>query len=272
MARQAVSAAAAAAFTLALAGCQNKPTPTGSNPLASASASSAQKAAHTTSLVVDPSSSHVTFLMDSPLEKIHGELEAAISGTLDVDLEDLSHATGTIKVDLDKLSLSQEKRKDEKHDFAKLAKNDTQNHDAREWLQLDPHEGEIAEAQTKRNRFPEFKLERLENLSATNLGAVSGAERDIGASARGSFLLHGRTNRAQAKLALAFEYAGDQLQSVHVKTSEPFKIALEDYDVNPRGRAGKLLKTISEALAGELGKKVSRAVPIELEFTAKPVR
>lgn len=239
--------------------------------LASASATTgAAGAPASVAFAIDPASSHVKLRMDSPLEKIEGEAAGAVHGELSIDLGNVASSSGLVKVDLDKLVLFQQKRSDEKRDYAERQKNEAQNKDAREWLQLEAREGEIAAEQAERNRFPEFRIERLENASAASIAALSGARRDVGATARGEFLLHGRKNKKSAKVDLRFEYAGDQVQSVLVKTSEPFKVALEEYDIHPRSKTGKMLKTIAEALSGPLGKKVAAEALIELEFTAKP--
>jgi hypothetical protein len=251
----------------ALAACQHEKPQREALPSASAASSTAPA---TVVFSIEPASSRVTLRMDSPLEKIYGEAPGSVQGELLVDLNDLTKSTGLVKVALDQLVLFQEARKDEKHDYAERKKNEGENKDAREWLQLEAREGEIAAEQAERNRFPEFRIERLENASATSIAGLSGPRRDVGATARGEFLLHGRKNKKSAKVELRFEYSGDQVQSVFVKTSEPFKVALEDYDIHPRSKTGKLLKTISEALSGPLGKKLASEAQLELEFTAKP--
>ncbi|HWA77358.1 MAG TPA: hypothetical protein VG937_33715 [Polyangiaceae bacterium] len=239
--------------------------------VASASASAgAPPAAALVHFVIEAPSSKLTLHMDSPLEKISGEAPGAVEGELEVDLNDITRSSGLVKVSLERLVLYQEKRSDEKHDYSARQKNDAENKDAREWLQLEAREGEIAAEQAERNRFPQFRIERLEKASASSVAALSGATREVGATARGELLLHGRRNKKSVNVALRFEYSGDQLQSLSARTSEPFKIALEDYDIHPRSKAGKMLKTIGEALAGPLGKKVAEEASIELEFTARP--
>lgn len=254
---------------VSLSACRHETSHGGAQPSASA-VSAAVPAPASATFAIDPASSRVTLRMDSPLEKISGEAPGAVQGELSINLGDLEKSSGVVKVALDRLTLFQEKRSDEKRDYSERQKNDAQNKEAREWLQLEAREGEIAAEQAERNRFPEFRIERLENTSATSIAALSGSRRDVGATARGEFLLHGRKNKKSAKVELRFEYAGDQVQSVFVKTSEPFKVALEEYDLHPRSKVGRKLKTIAEALAGPLGKKVAQEALIELEFTAKP--
>lgn len=240
-------------------------------PLASASAAtSAVPAGAGTLFVIDPASSRVSFQMDSPLEKIRGEALASVQGELTINLHDVEKSSGLVKVDLTRLVLLQARRADEKRDYSPPKQVEQQNKEAREWLQLEAREGVIAAEQAQRNRWPEFRVARLEKASTGSIAALSGAQRNVGATARGEFLLHGRRNEKLAKLELTFEYSGDEVRAVRVKTSEPFKVALEEYDVHPRGKSGKMLKTIGEALAGPLGKQVAQEAPIELEFTATP--
>jgi hypothetical protein len=219
---------------------------------------------------IDSASSRLSFVMDSPLEKIHGEAAGAVSGELLVDLAEITRTTGTIVVDLDRLKLSQERRKDEKQKFSESKENEKQNQEAREWLQLEAREGEIAEEQAKRNRRPEFRVERIENPSATDIQGLVGAQRAVGLTAVGNLLLHGRTSRKKQRLELVFDYSGDQITQVHVKTAEPLRVSLEEHDVNPRSRAGRLLKPLADALAREYDKRITAEVPVEIEFTARP--
>jgi hypothetical protein len=219
---------------------------------------------------VDAASSRVSFVMDSPLEKLHGEAPGAVSGELSIDLAEITRTTGVVTVDLDRLKLAQERRKDEKQKFSEPKENAKQNQEAREWLQLEAREGEIAEEQAKRNRRPEFRIERIEAPSASDVQALTGAQRAVGLTAVGNLLLHGRTSKKKQRLELVFEYTGDQVSSVHVKTSEPLRVSLEEHDINPRSRAGKLLKPLAEVLAREYDKRLSAEVPVEIEFTARP--
>ncbi len=70
------------------------------------------------------------------------------------------------------------------------------------------------------------------------------------------------------KLDISVSYRGDKAQSIHVKTSEPLDVGLEEFDVNPRDDAGKFVKSLTDALTGSLKGKVAQRAPIELDFTA----
>src|SRR5881394_1733163 len=90
-----------------LSGCKEKPSAQLA-PTASA-LQAAPAAASATRFSVDTASSKVTFLMDSPLEKIDGDASGGLSGDLFVDLSDLGKSTALVKVDLQNLVLYQQK-------------------------------------------------------------------------------------------------------------------------------------------------------------------
>jgi hypothetical protein len=228
----------------------------------------APAAASATRFSVDSASSKVTFLMDSPLEKIDGDASGGLSGELFVDLADLTKSTGLVKVDLQKLVLYQQKRGDEKAGYGERKKSDLQNEHARNWLQLTPREGDVTPAQAEANRWAEFKVDKLEAASLTNLAAATGAERKLSVTATGELRLHGRKLTKSAKLALIVNYQGDRAQSLHVKTTEPLEIGLEEFEVNPRDDAGKFVKSLTDALSSNLKGKVAQSAPLMLDFTA----
>jgi len=248
------------------AGCKAKPAPTLA-PTASA-LQAAPTVASATQFRVDEASSKVSFLMDSPLEKIYGDAAGGLQGNLFVDLKDLGKSTGLVKVDLQKLVLYQQKRGDEKAGYSERKKSDLQNEHARNWLQIVPREGEVTAEQAEANRWVEFKIDKLEATSVSNVAAAPGAERKLSAIASGDFRLHGRKQSKRAKLELTVNYEGDKARSIHVRTSEPFEIGLEEFEVHPRDDAGKFVKSLSDALSSNLKGKVAQRAPIELDFTA----
>jgi hypothetical protein len=239
-------------------------------PTAAALSADMPKAASATAFGVDSASSSFGFLMDSPLEKIDGEAPKSVSGELFIDPSDLTKSTALVKADLKQLTLYQQKRGDDKTPYSERAKSDLQNEHARGWLQLDVKEGEVTPAQAEMYRFAELKILKLENLSATDVTKLSGPERKVTANVSGEFRLHGRKATKSAKVELNFKYAGDKLESVEVKTLEPFVIALEEFEVHPRDPAGKIVKTLSEAIASNLKGKVAKDAPVNVSFVAKP--
>lgn len=219
---------------------------------------------------VDSASSSFTFLMDSPLEKIEGDAPKSVSGELFIDPSDLGRSTALVRADLKLLTLYQQKRGDEKEAYGERKKSDLQNEHARGWLELDAKDGEVTPAQAEANRYAELKIVKLENLSATDVTKLSGAERKVTATASGDFRLHGRKAPKSAKVELTFKYAGDELEAVEVKTLEPFVIPLEEFEIHPRDAAGKLVKKLSEALSSNLKGKVAKEAPVHVSFVAKP--
>lgn len=239
-------------------------------PVASALEVATPKAPGAVSFQVDSSTSRFTFLMDSPLEKIEGDAPKSIQGELFVDPADLTKSTALVKADLKLLTLYQQKRADEQTAYGERKKSDKQNEHAQDWLQINAKEGEVTAAQAETNRWAELKIVKLENLSATDVTKLSGSERKVIANASGDFRLHGRKASKSAKVELNFKYAGDRLEAIEVKTLEPFAITLEEFEVHPRDAAGKLVKTLSDALASNLRGKVAKDAPVTVSFVAKP--
>lgn len=259
----------AVALCLAL-GCSKEKGPEQELAPTAPALSAAPAAATAQALVVDASTSHFTFLMDSPLEKIDGDAPKSLSGELFVDPTDLAKSTALVKADLKLLTLYQQKRGDDKAAYGERTKSDLQNEHARGWLQIDAKEGEVTAEQAEAHRFAELKIEKLTDLSAADVTKLSGAERKVTATATGDFRLHGRKATKSAKVELTFKYDGDKLTAVDVKTLEPFQIALEEFEVHPRDAAGKIVKRLSDALSSNLKGKVAKDAPVNVSFTAKP--
>jgi hypothetical protein len=221
-----------------------------------------------TQFSVDSASSKVTFLMDSPLEKIDGDASGGLSGDLFVDLTDISKSTALVKVDLQKLVLYQQKRAGDQGAYSERKKNELQNTHARNWLQIVAREGDVTPAQAEANRWVEFKIAQLESASLRDVATAPGTARTLTATASGEFRLHGRKQIKRAKLEITVDYQGDKAQSIHVKTVEPLTIGLEEFEVNPRDDAGKFVKSLTEALSSTLKNKVAQEAPIVLDFVA----
>lgn len=249
-----------------LGGCKDKPSAKLA-PVASA-LQAAPAAPSSTRFKVDSSSSKVTFLMDSPLEKIDGDASGALEGELFVDVADLSRSTGLVRVDLQQLVLYQQKRTQGQPSYSERKKSDLQNEHAKNWLQIVPQEGEVSAEVAAANRFAEFKLERLERATLNDVAAASGASRTLTAVASGEFRLHGRKLPKSVSLELTFAYDGDHARSVHVKTTEPLAIGLAEFEVNPRDNAGKFVKSLTDALSSNLNGKVAQSAPLILDFSA----
>jgi polyisoprenoid-binding protein YceI len=251
-------------------GCGKKEAPTELAPVSSASLEAPKAATPgATTLGVDAATSSVKFLMDSPLEKIDGDAPGAASGELSVDLTDLSKATGLVKVDLDKLTLYQQKRPNGEGEYQERKKNPLQNEHARDWLQIVPHEGEVTTDEAAKNKLAELRIEKVEP-SEKNVAAMTGAERKVTATVSGTLRLHGRQAPNSAKVELTFHFTGDHFDSVGVKTLEPLVVNLEKFEVHPRDSAGKLVKSITETVATTLKGKIKSEAPVMIELMAKP--
>ncbi len=257
-----------AACALNNAGCKEKPSAELA-PTASALMSAAPAAPSAIPLAIEQASSSVTFLMDSPLEKIDGDAPGSAQGELFVDPNDLTKSTGLLRIDLQKLTLYQQKRSDEGSSYSERKKNDLQNTHARDWLQLVPHEGEVTAEQVEMNRWVEFKLDKLETATP-NVAQMTGPERKVTANVEGDFRLHGRKARESAKLELVFKYAGEKLESLSAKSVEPVPIKLEQFEIHPRDSAGKFVKTVTEVIASNLKGKLKNEAPVVFSFVAKP--
>jgi hypothetical protein len=252
--------------SLGLAACKDKPAPTLA-PTASA-LQAAPAAASATPFSIDSASSKVTFLMDSPLEKIDGDASGGLSGELSVDLADISKSTALVKVDLQKLVLYQQKRGADKDAYGERSKSDLQNTHARNWLQIVARDGDVTPEQAEANRWVEFKIDKLDYASLSNVVGATGTARTLTATASGDFRLHGRKQSKSAKLEITVNYQGDKPQSIHVKTIEPLSIGLEEFEVNPRDDAGKFVKSLTDALSSNLKGKVAQQAPLMLDFVA----
>ncbi|RYZ02137.1 MAG: hypothetical protein EOO73_32980 [Myxococcales bacterium] len=257
------------AVLCAALGCSKEKEPEQQLAPAAAALSAAPQAASAQALTVDPSTSSFKFLMDSPLEKIDGDAPKSLSGELFVDPTDLTKSTALVKADLKLLTLYQQKRGDDKGAYGERSKSDLQNEHARGWLQIDVKEGEVTAEQAEANRFAELKIEKLTDLSATDVTKLPGAERKVTGTATGDFRLHGRKAMKSAKVELVFKYDGDKLTAVDVKTLEPLPVALEEFEVHPRDAAGKIVKSLSDALSSNLKGKVAKDAPVTVSFTAK---
>ena len=252
-------------------GCnKEKPVEQKLAPTASALEAAMPQAPGAAAFQVDAASSSLTFLMDSPLEKIDGDAPQSIQGALFIDPTDLGKSSALVKADLKLLTLYQQKRADEQNAYGERKKSDLQNQHAQDWLQLNVKEGEVTPEQAEMNRWAELKISKLENLSANDVTKLTGAERKVTATVSGDFRLHGRKASKSAKVELNFKYAGDKLEAVEVKTLEPFQITLEEFEVHPRDAAGKLVKKLSEALSSNLKGKVAEQAPVVVSFVAKP--
>lgn len=207
--------------------------------------------------------SKVDFLLDAPLEQIKGRAPGALSGEVFLDPTDLSKTKGLVTVDLDKLVLYQEKRESKDAQFGAEQRSDVQNSHARAWLEI----GEDAPADVRQaNRFIEFRLAKVEPIGPGDVTKMTGPKRTLKAKVTGDFRLHGRVKPKTAELDVVFNYEGDALKSVSMKTVKPFSVDLDEFDIRPREAFGKLAQKTLAMLAP----KVAREAHVNLEFSLTP--
>jgi hypothetical protein len=213
--------------------------------------------------VIDGSGGQLGFDMEAPIEKIRGRVpSSAVSGEIFVDPADLARTTGLVHVDLSGLELFQRKAAAEGEAFGEETKNETQNKHARDWLEIG---ADVPPDVLKKNSVIEFSLREVGDLSATDLGKLTGPERKVTFTATGEFLLHQRKASKSVKLEAVFTWAGDQPTAVKVRSLEPLEIGLDEYDVHPREGFGKLAAKTLQVLSP----KVAKAAAVHLEFTAR---
>jgi len=248
-------------LALALGACDNKPS-TSAAPTASALAPAEKRSESAKAFEIEGAGSKATFLMTAPVEKIHGEAADSAKGQLFVDPADIGKTSGLIQIDLDKLVLYQQKREDEKGEYGERVKSDKQNEHAKAWLEIS---ADAPADQRELNRWVEFRIDKVIETSASDLSKLTGAERKITATVEGELRVHQRKVKKQAKVEATFKYDGDKPVSVTIKTAAPVVVDLEAHDVRPRELFGKLAqKTLSD-----LGQKVAKEAPIELQLSAR---
>ena len=247
-------------LALASSGCDEKPSAPLAPP-ASALAPVAPPVAGAQAFAIDGSSAKVDFAMDAELEKIFGRAPGALEGQLFVDLKDVTKSTGLVKLDLDKLSIYQKTRKKADQDFGEEIKSEKQNQDMKTWFEILPDApSDIRE----KNRWVEFRIEKVTDASATDVSALSGAERKLTLTVSGDFRLHQRVSKKSAKLQAVFKYDGDKPRSVHITSVEAVSVGLEEHDVRPR----KAFDTLADKTLEALGAKVAKVAMVSLDFNA----
>jgi polyisoprenoid-binding protein YceI len=242
-------------------GCEDKPA-TDLAPTASALAPAKPASATAAKFEVDAAETKVSFLMDAPLEKIHGKAPGSMSGELFVDLGDITKSSGLVKVDLFKLELFQQKRPKEGEEFGEEVKSDKQNEHAKAWLEID---AEAPEAKRQEYRYIEFKVTKIEAKGEKSISALKGDERKLTVTVTGEFRLHGRKTIKTTDMEVTVKYAGDKPVSAHFKSLTPLAVGLDEHDVRPREAFGKLAQKTLEAMAP----KVAKEAAVSLEFEAK---
>ncbi|MEM9194063.1 MAG: hypothetical protein AAGF12_33115 [Myxococcota bacterium] len=210
---------------------------------------------------INSSGSKVDFVMEAPLENIHGVAEDSIAGDLFIDLNDITNSRGLVKIDLDQLELFQQKRESEEDEYGEEVKDDTQNAHAKTWFQISE---DTPEEVRSANRYIQFNIKSISEASASNILEMEGNERTVTMTVTGDFRLHSRTVEQTAKLEFVFTFDGDEPESVRIRTTEPVAVSLRDHEIRPRSAFDQL----AEATLSALGQKVAESAPVTFELTA----
>jgi hypothetical protein len=264
--KRAIVAAGAVAVGFGVVACDDKK----ATPIAPAASSLAPSTSAPSSNVVkftiDPKST-TSIDMPAPKEHIRATTEVA-SGTLGIDFTNLANTRGEVKADLTSLSTKT---------FGDAEKDRKQTHHARLWLEVaDGEEGKLPDDVKLANRYAVYAIRAVRNLSASDLTKVAatkdGADeiRTVTATAKGELLIHGHKVDREADVEVQFRYApgasADKPKSVAIKTNKPFRAALAEHDVKPRGSLGQVAK----AAFNLLGTKVADMADITLDLRANP--
>lgn len=239
----------------AAVGCSRDHAPLGASASASALAVSAPKSANAKQYSV--STGKVSFAMEAVDEKIRGRISRGVAGTLFVDTKDLTLTTGTIVVDLGALEVYQKTRAED-GSFKEEARDDLQNLNAKQWLQVDDSTPAPIRA---KNRRIEFRISSVEAASEKDVTKLTGDARTVILKAKGEFLLHQRQATKNVDLQVTLTFQGDNATAIKLTTVAPFSVRLADHDVRPRSGFGKLLKGGFEAV----GTKVARDALVEID-------
>ena len=249
--------------SVGLFACDSKPAEgTALAPTASALAAAKPKAASAKKFTIDKSSSKIEFMMEAPKEVIRGRVAGAATGEIQVDPSDITKTTGLLSVDISGIELYQ-KVADDSGKFSEEKKSDLQNEHARTWLEISPDAP--ADVRTKNSRV-EFSIASVETAGEKDISKLSGPARKVSVKAKGEFLLHGHKTEKTAELEVVFNYEGENLTSVSIKSIKPYAVGLAEHDVRPRDKFGSLAQKTLEVLSP----KVAKEALVSVEFSAKP--
>lgn len=249
-----------------LAGCDDKK-PQNLAPAASSLApSTLAPSAKSMKFAID-AKSMTSIDMPAPKEHIKAGTDAA-TGTLDVDLTNLTQTRGEVKADLTTLTTKT---------FGDAEKDKSQTGHARTWLEVaDGEEGKLTEDVKAANRYAVYAIRSVDGLSATDLTKVAatkdGADevRTVTATTHGEFLIHGHRVDRDADVEVTFRYAPgalpDKPKAMTIKSKKPLRATLAEHDVRPRDGFGKIAKGAFNLL----GTKVADVADISLDLRATP--
>jgi hypothetical protein len=195
-------------------------------------------------------------------EDIQGDASGA-RGWLDVVSADLTRSRGQVEFDLATFAT---------HTFHS-DKDMTQTEHARTWLEV-----KVGDQQNEAMRWATFVIRSVEVPGAASLTAAPVAQeggddvRTVRMKLHGDLRIHGHALPQDAAVDVAFRFAhgapgSAPARRVEVRSTEPMRLALKDYDVRPRDPAGQLV-----AWTTQLVSKVAETADVTVEFGASPAR
>lgn len=206
--------------------------------------------------------------LEAPKEKIKATTSAA-SGSLDIDLGDLTRSRGVVKIDLTTLTTST---------FPEAEKNAAQTTHARTWLEVaDGESGKLDDKTKEVHRYAVYAIRSVEKPSEGNVAKIApqkdGADevRTVSLTTKGDLLVHGhKVEQRDADVDVTFRYdvgaPPEKPKSLALKTRKPFRVVLSEHEVQPRDGFGKIAKGSFHLL----GTKVAENADVTLDLRAKP--
>ncbi len=243
-----------------VAGCGKKDDPVQVAPASSAlTASSADPGASVWRYSIEPGgAAHVD--MPGLKEHIKGDTSAA-AGSLDVVAYDLTRSRGLVRVDLATFTT---------HTFG----NDddaSQTRHARTWLEA------VVDGKTNDDmRWAEYAIRSIDGASATDVSKVApvkdgdGEVRTVTLTVHGDLRIHGHQLPKDDVVDVTFRYpagaaADARPARIEVKSKQPLRVVLKEYEVQPRDPAGKALAWTTSLLS-----KVAETADVSFELGAVP--
>jgi hypothetical protein len=194
-------------------------------------------------------------------EHIQGDTTAA-AGTFDVTPRDLAQSRGIVRVDLATFAT---------HTFG----NDddaSQTRHARTWLEA------VVDGKTNEDmRWAEFAIRSIDGLSATDVSKVAPTRdggddvRTVTMTVHGDLRIHGHKLPKDDVVEVSFRYpagaaADARPARIEVKSKQPLRVVLKEYEVQPRAPAGKALAWTTNLLS-----KVAETADVSFDLNAAPV-
>jgi len=245
---------------LACAGCkQAEPVPHRTEPwLAHPSASGAAAAAGAPRRFDFVAGSRVRFSVAGRKAKLGGSAPLS-GGSLSLDSRDLKSASGSVDVDLTKLSIDSDGAPPADDALGGAAPAAV----ALQWLELGP---DVAAERRASFATARFELASVDNLSAPLLDFSAKRPPHVRVTAIGTLLIHGFKEPVRVELVLEPQKPEPGAEPrLLIRTASALVVALAPHDITARGPAG-IADTAATARAADW---VGKSVRIEFELPAQ---